>query len=204
MTVLRPNDLPEPTWLVDSDLRLSDFRSHGTVPTWLGFFRWATTHTIMKIHLGLLVSLLSIGTFGQTVAKVGGHYENGSVWSAFSYIDGKKLTFALNDKAANDQSVWKIADKNPPCSVRDAIASAQRKLMEIFPAKRNWTLADVRLQPATSTLDAADGIEIWDYLITFERHPDKQAEGPIGVDGSVTMIVLMDGTAVSPKIEPQK
>jgi hypothetical protein len=158
----------------------------------------------MKIHLLLLLSLLSIGAFGQSVAKVGGHYQNGSVWSAFSYIDGKQLTFALDDKAANDQSVWKTADKNPPCSVRDAIAAAKRKLMEIFPAKRNWTLADVRLQPASFTLDAADGVEIWNYHITFERHPDKQAEGPIGVDGRVTMIVLMDGTAVDPKIEPQK
>jgi hypothetical protein len=158
----------------------------------------------MKIHSLLLLSLLSMSAFGQNASKVGGHYENGSVWSAFSYIDGKKLTFALGDKAANDQSVWKTSDKNPPCSVRDAIASAKRKLMEIFPAKRNWTLADVRLQPATSTLGAADGVEIWDYLITFERHPDKQVEGPIGVDGRVTMIVLMDGTAVEPTIELQK
>src|SRR5262249_18278114 len=128
----------------------------------------------MKTHLLLILTLLSTSALGQSVRKVGGHYQDGSVWSSYSHIDGKKLTFALNDKAANDQSVWKSSDTNPPCSVRDAIASAKRKLMEIFPAKRNWTLADVRLQPATFTLDAADGIEIWDYFITFERHPEKQ------------------------------
>jgi hypothetical protein len=158
----------------------------------------------MKTTLLLLLTFLSISVFGQSVHKVGGHYQDGSVWGSFSYIDGKKLSFLLNDKAANDQSVWKTSDKNPPCSVRDAIASAKRKLMEIFPAKRNWTLAEVRLQPATSTLDAADGIEIWNYSIAFERHPDTEGPGPIGVDGRVTMIVLMDGTAVEPTIEPQK
>jgi hypothetical protein len=159
----------------------------------------------MKIYPLLLLSLLSMSAFSQDVTKLGGHYQNGSVWSAFSYIDGKKLTFALDDKAANDQSVWRISDKNPPCSVRDAIASARKKLMAIFPAKRNWSLADVRLQPATFTLDAADGIEIWDFVITFERHPAVEPNnGPVGVVGSVRMIVLMDGTAVDPKIEPQK
>ena len=42
-------------------------------------------------------------------------------------------------------------------------------------------------------------------LSVFERHPAVEPEnGPLGVDGRVSMIVLMDGTAVDLKIEPQK
>src|ERR1700690_1521432 len=105
----------------------------------------------MKTYLSLLLTLLSISVLGQSVHKAGGHYENGFVWSEYSYIDGKRLTFGLTDKAANDQSVWKTTDRNPPVSVRDAIASARRKLTELFPAKRIWTLTDVTLKPATFT-----------------------------------------------------
>lgn len=158
----------------------------------------------MKKYTVLILSLLAATLVAQNIKKVGGRYANGFVGSYYSRIDGKELTFGLDAKAANDQSVWKTTDKNPPVSVRDAIASARRKLDELFPAKRVWTLESVTLKPAAWTVDAKDGIEIWDYVISFARHSDDPRLPPSHVDGGVTFIVLMDGTAVHPTIAPIK
>jgi hypothetical protein len=136
--------------------------------------------------------------------KVGGRYENGFVGSTYSYIDGKRLTFGLSEKAANDQSVWRTTDKSPPTPAREAIANARRKLLEVFPAKRTWTLSQVVLDPVDFTLDAPDGIELWQYRITFERHREPPNPHFHDVDGKVTMVVLMDGTVVDPIVEPNK
>ena len=158
----------------------------------------------MKIEAILCLGLLlACAPAENEVRKVGGHYQNGFVFSYWSDIDGKRLTFGLSDKAANDQSVWKTAEKNPPVSVRDAVTAARSKLRELFPAKRVWTLEDVRLKPVVFTLDAKDGIELWQYVITFERHRDPPNPHFPDVDGRVSLVLLMDGTVVDPLIEPR-
>ena len=158
----------------------------------------------MKKYTVLILSLLAATLVAQNIKKVGGRYENGFVWSHYSRIDGKELTFGLDATAANDQSVWKTTDKNPPVSVRDAITSARRKLDELFPAKRIWALEGVVLKPALHTLDAKDGVEIWDYVITFGRRPETPGPFTYEFDGHVTFIVLMDGTAIHPTVAPIK
>jgi hypothetical protein len=157
----------------------------------------------MKKFIILIFSMLAATVFAQDISEIGGHYSNGFVWSHYSYIDDKQLTFGLNDKAANDQSVWKTTETNPPVSVRDAIASARRMLHEVFSDKRVWNLESVTLKPVVSTLEAEDGIELWDYVITFKRNSGPLNPNSNG-DGRVSFIVLMDGTAVRPTITAQK
>ena len=148
----------------------------------------------------ILIAATALGQETQTVQKVGGHYEDGFVGGFYSNIDGKALRFGLTDRAANDQSVWKTSEKNPPVSVRDAIASARRKLNQLFPAKRLWTLAEVKLVPVAWTVDATDGTELWQYCVVFTRHSDPPNPHFPDTDGEVTIVVLMDGTAVDPII----
>ena len=145
---------------------------------------------------------ITMNAFSQEmVPKVGGHYENGFVCSYYSRIDGKELTFGLTEIQANQLSAWKTSEGNPPVSVRQAIQSARKKLEELFPAKRVWTLEDVTLKPVVYTLDAKDGVELWLYLITFARRSDPPNSHSSNIDGKVTVIVLMDGTAITPTIK---
>ena len=150
-----------------------------------------------------MIPLLSFAQ-SSIVNRVGGRYEDGFVGAIYSYIDGKTLTFGLSEKAANEQSVWKSDDKNPPLSVRDAIAIAKNKLMEIFPERRRWTFKGIALCPTVFTLDASDRIELWQYHVTFERHREPRNPPHDDVDGKVTLVVLMDGTAVHPVIKSSK
>jgi hypothetical protein len=156
----------------------------------------------MKILLAIIMIFVAVNAFSQEMApKVGGHYENGFVCSFYSRIDGKELTFGLTEKQANQLSAWKTSMENPPVAVRQAIQSARKKLEELFPAKRVWTLEDVTLKPVVFTLDAKDGVELWQYHITFARHSDPPNPHSSDTDGKVTLIVLMDGTAISPSIK---
>ena len=150
--------------------------------------------------------MMPLLSFAQSsiVNRVGGRYEDGFVSAIYSYIDGKTLAFGLSEKAANEQSVWKSDDKNPPLSVRDAIAIAKSKLMEIFPEQRRWTLKGITLRPTVFTLDASDRIELWQYHVAFERHMEPRNPHHDAVDGTVTLVVLMDGTAVHPVIKSSK
>lgn len=160
----------------------------------------------MRKAVIILASIIPVLSFAQSsiVNKVGGRYDNGFAGAIYSYIDGKTLTFGLSEKAANEQSIWKSDDKNPPVAVREAIAIAKRKLIEIFPEQRRWTFKDITLCPVIFTLDAPDRIELWQYHVTFERHREPRNPHFDDVDGKVTLVVLMDGTAVHPVIKSSK
>ena len=164
----------------------------------------------MKKRMKTLIALVAMGliqsSFAQTSAvhKIGGRYSNGFVTSFYSNIDGKTLTFGLNEEAANDRSVWKSDASAPPTNPRVAVETARRKLLQLFPDKRTWTLKSVTLHPFFYPADEADHIELWVYLISFDRHMEPRNPHFPDDDGTVRMVVLMDGTAVDPLIEEKK
>ena len=93
--------------------------------------------------------------------------------------------------------IWEDKDKNPPLSVRDAIASAKKHFVKHAPSMRPWELVAVRLTP----LDEAQGF--WVYEIQYREYPNPKYTHEMLRVSSV--VLLMNGKVVEPEdSEPGK
>lgn len=111
-----------------------------------------------------------------------------------SYVDGMRWDFVVRPQALESAPRWPQDSPAPPLAPREAIASARRMLETLLPDSENWRLGNVTLQPLHQ-----DGV--WLYTIEFLR--DMRPTGLGSYIGSpMRIVVLMDGTAVTPTTRP--
>jgi hypothetical protein len=128
------------------------------------------------IVLGLILTLLLQGGVFTSVAE------------------GQRWTFAVGGPALERSPRWREADDAPPLAARAAIRSARAMLGALVKAGGAWELGRVSLQPI------AGGRDAWVYLVDFASPLRLRAGAGAGsaLREQMTLVVLMDGTAVTP------
>lgn len=90
--------------------------------------------------------------------------------------------------------VWQSGNENPPLSPRKSEEVALAMLHTVV-SGRSWTQPDISLRAFDVEQGSSCHRDIrWIYVLTFRLLGTKAFEA-----GSISIIVLMDGTAIEPK-----
>jgi hypothetical protein len=116
-------------------------------------------------------------------------------YSCYSYIDGKTFESQVSPEEIARTPAWLPEAENPPLSARRAIQTSRQQMEAIVADRSVWRLDSVQL------LDMGDHLH-WMYLVEFERqYPEDVA---VYGDHSLRILVLMDGTVITPKLKEAK
>jgi hypothetical protein len=111
-------------------------------------------------------------------------------FACYSYVDGKVFESRVSPEEIARTPAWPPEAENPPLAARRAMEAARQQMQAFATASRVWRLDSVQL------LDMGDQTH-WMYLVEYERQfPEDVA---VTGDHSLRILVLMDGTAVTPK-----
>ncbi len=105
---------------------------------------------------------------------------------------GKKYEFRVPGQDLQKTPAWAPSQENPPLSARRAIDIATRKLATLLPNGKDWRLYAVTLRPLENR---------WFYLVEFLEPLRNDGAGQ-QLSAGFQIVVLMDGTAVTPKVTP--
>lgn len=126
--------------------------------------------------------------------------DNGGVF--YSYVNDTRWESIIPAADLATSPRWPPGADSPPLAPRAAVRSARLLLDTIFTAGEKWELNCVSLQQIHRVPDS------WVYPIDFGERPPLPEGGP-GTLGSfmgeqMTVVVLMDGTALRPSGHPLK
>jgi hypothetical protein len=115
----------------------------------------------------------------------------------FGYMPGRRVTFGARREALAVTPAWPESEANPPLAVRDAVASGQRRLRALVDCEVEWVLASIEL--IEDSLAAR-----WYYKLNFKQLRDQKGNDLVimGKPYHLPVIVLMDGSAVEPVVQP--
>ena len=105
---------------------------------------------------------------------------------------GKKYEFRIAEQDLQKTPAWPPAQENPPLSARRAMDIASKKLATLLPNGKDWRLYAVTLRPMENR---------WFYLVEFLEPLRGDGAGQ-QLSTGFQVVVLMDGTAVTPKVTP--
>jgi hypothetical protein len=111
-----------------------------------------------------------------------------------SYAGGQRWDFNVRGQDVEKGPRWRETDDAPPLPPRTAVRSARGLLSRLFTDGPDWELGRVSLQQVAGTRDA------WLYLVEFSS-PLKVRPGALAgsaVREHMTVVVMMDGTAITP------
>lgn len=120
------------------------------------------------------------------------HQEISPVAGFSSYVANQRFEFIVSRAALSASPRWRGAEAFPPLSPRAAISAARQQLEALVADPERWRLETVSLVPLGED-------DEWVYLVEFEEPPPRP-DG--GIHGSLEIVVLMDGNAVSPLVKP--
>jgi hypothetical protein len=103
---------------------------------------------------------------------------------------GKKYEFRIPDQDLQKTPAWAPDQDNLPFSPRRAIDVAKNQIAMLLPNGKEWRLYEVTLRPIDNH---------WVYLVQF-LEPLRADGGSQQVSNGFQVVVLMNGTAVMPKI----
>jgi|SRR5579883_1303148 len=106
--------------------------------------------------------------------------------------NGKKYEFHITDQDLQKGPAWPANQQNPPLSARRAIDAARNELATLLPNGKDWRLYEVTLRPID---------DHWVYLVQF-LEPLKGDGGGQQLSSGFQVVVLMNGTAVMPRVSP--
>ena len=86
---------------------------------------------------------------------------------------------------------WRESRENPPLPARKAMTFARKQLSGIAPDFADWSIQRLVLEPV-------GGKGMWIYVIDFE--PPIPSDGLEGMPFFVKIIVLMDGSTITPAL----
>ena len=119
----------------------------------------------------------------------------GDVFFSSSYGD-KIYRFTITDEELKNYPLWFPDQDTPPLAPRKAVSSAREVLKTLVRDADKWKLQEIGLVPIGS------GESKWVYTVQF--HPPLPPEGIDGRIPNLKLVVLMNGTAVKPKIAVEK
>jgi hypothetical protein len=104
---------------------------------------------------------------------------------------GKKYEFHVSQDDLQKTPAWPANQENPPLSARRAIDSATKQLATLLPNGKDWRLHAVTLREIDNR---------WVYLVEFLEplRPGVEQQTAAGFQ----LVVLMNGTAVVPRVSP--
>src|SRR5262249_5981313 len=115
----------------------------------------------------------------------------------FGYMPGRKVAFGIRREILSVTPAWPESEANPPLAVRAAIVSGQRRLGTLVDCEVEWVLTSIELVD-----DELAGR--WYYKLNFKqlRDPEGNTLVIMGKPYHLPVIVLMDGSAVEPIVQP--
>jgi hypothetical protein len=114
----------------------------------------------------------------------------------YSYAQGMRWEFVVREADLDGSPRWQPSAENPPLSPRAAIQSGRSLLRKFIERADDWELRSVALQPVPGRSD------FWLYLVEFwEPIRPKASVGSVH-PSQVRVVVLMNGTAVTPTLRP--
>jgi hypothetical protein len=115
----------------------------------------------------------------------------------FGYMPGRKVTFRLRREVLSATPAWPESAANPPLAIRDAVASGQRRLRTLVECEVEWVLTSIEL--IEDELAAR-----WYFKINFQQLRDNRGNSIVimGKPYHLPVIVLMDGSAIEPVVQP--
>jgi hypothetical protein len=93
---------------------------------------------------------------------------------------------------------WAASADSPPLAPRAAVRSARQLVDALFTAGEKWDLGRLSLQQIIGVRDS------WIYLVEFGEHPTHVEGMGSFIGETMTVVVLMDGTAIRPIGYPLK
>ncbi len=115
-------------------------------------------------------------------------------FSTYIYLNGEcwVLRVTASDLAATP--VWPGKDDSPPLPPRAAIAASRSVLRQLVKGSDDWELERVSLRRVELRPEA------WVYEVQFLSPMPPLRPNSVGIIGRspVSLVVLMDGTAISP------
>lgn len=102
---------------------------------------------------------------------------------------GKKYEFHVTAKDLSATPQWPANQPNPPLAPRRAVEIASKQLASLLPNGKDWRLHQVALRPLDSH---------WIYLVDFLEPIRPGVERQVA--GGFQIVVLMNGVAVTPKV----
>ena len=114
--------------------------------------------------------------------------------SHLSLNSGKAFVSVITAEAVERTPAWKESDSNPPLSAREAMQLADKLKDTLLDDTRGERRARVAMELRRATEDH------WYWLARYELEPDAWS-GPLP---DLIILVLMDGTVVTPRIYPER
>lgn len=115
-----------------------------------------------------------------------------------SYVAGARWDFEVRGADLENSPAWQESDDSPPLAPRAAARAARELLRKLVERADDWeqdgiSLREVKWRPGA-----------WVYLVRFltPLPPTKPATVGSILRGELSMVVLMDGTAVVPHRQP--
>lgn len=140
---------------------------------------------------GFLVKLI----FGSALILMGAESEDTKFELSKSRVGDNRYVFIVKSSQMDASPKWTIRDENPPISARKAMAAAREVIeKKLRPGDRD----DWKWVPTRMVLEEFRG-DIWYWQIRFEMQ--LREGGSSGIPWGIESIVLMDGSAVVPKVE---
>jgi hypothetical protein len=111
-------------------------------------------------------------------------------FSSYDIHQGKRYDFAITEEVLSRTPPWRTDEEFPPLSPRKAEGLAREQLKRLVEEPESWTRTEIVLQHIEG--------DRWVYVIEFMGdHPPGVIDGPVS---TMKLVVLMNGTAVDPKI----
>ncbi len=104
------------------------------------------------------------------------------------YLGGKSYEFSVSREQVLKTPDWSQKVQNPPLSPRQALVASDAELKQLLPDAANWRLDSITIQPLAIP-------DKWNYIIEY-----RCQYGPLHHMQTMSIYVLMDGTAVKPVI----
>lgn len=144
----------------------------------------------MKLSIPLIfgLMLLVFPATAQVSHENGAITQNYAVYIPIEHYNGKLYEFFVWSNQFQKMPAWPKKLGNPPLSLRKAITLARTDLESFLPIAARWDCESVTWSPT--------GIRRWMYFVKFQPHNDYIN----GKEVSMTVTVLMDGTAIKPVV----
>jgi len=130
--------------------------------------------------------LLVFPASAQVPQQKKGVAQNYVLYEITEHYNGKQYIFAVWANQLQKMPSWPKKLQNPPLPILRAIVLARCDLLSFLPIAAKWDCENVTWSPM--------GTLKWMYFVKFRPHYNYIN----GKQVSVTIIVLMDGTAIKP------
>jgi hypothetical protein len=122
--------------------------------------------------------------------------DNDAGMSFKSYVNQRRWESVIRAADLEKSPRWVASADSPPLAPRAAVRAARHVLDAIFTAGEGWDFSRMSLQQMMGIPDR------WVYLVDFgERPPPPKGIGSF-IGDTMTIVVLMDGTAIRPTGHP--